>query len=361
MPTTFWREQDTQDEDRQRIRLARHGLFRGRKEWQHRAMDRLQSMQVFVRVAHHVGFAAAARDLRMSPAAVSKHVQALESSIGTRLFDRTTRRVGLTEAGRVYLERCLECLHALEDADTSMSELAKEPTGLLRVTAPIDFGHCLLPVLAEVMRVNPNVVVELRLSNRVMDMIEEGIDVAVRVARSLDGGYVARPLARTRLRVFGAPEYFRRYGRPRRPEDLSSHRNLVFTEPRPMQELVFVRGKREIRVKPTAVMMTNSGDALMAAACKAVGLAVAPSFLARHDLEAGRIEPVLLDWSLPEFGVFAVYPHRRFVSPKVRVLLEALTATFGDGTRDPWWPETPAETAVTKPRARRATKRGNAA
>lgn len=318
-------------------------------------MDRLLSMQVFVRVAQHVGFAAAARDLQMSPAAVSKHVSALESTLGTRLFDRTTRRVGLTEAGRVYLERCLECLHALDDADDSMRELAKAPAGLLRVTAPIDFGHNIVPVLSEVMAAYPNMVIDLRLSNRVMDMVEEGIDVAVRVARSLEGQFVARPFARARLGVFGAPEYLRQHGHPLQPEDLTAHRNLVFTEPRPMHELLFVRGRREVRVKVTAVMMSNNGEALMAAARRGIGLAVAPSFMARRDLDAGHLEPVLLDWSLPEFGVFAVYPHRRFVSPKVRVLLEALMAHFGDGTRDPWWPETLCQ-AVAKPAARARTK-----
>jgi DNA-binding transcriptional LysR family regulator len=315
-------------------------------------------MQVFVRVAQHMGFAAAARDLQMSPGAVTKHVNALESRIGTRLLNRTTRRVGLTEAGRVYLERCLECLQALEDADASMSELAKEPAGLLRVTAPFDFRESLLPVLADVMNAHPNIVVDLRLSNRVVDMVEEGIDVGVRVAHSLDGGYVARPLARTHLAIFGAPEYIRKHGRPRSPEDLPSHRSLVFTEPRPMQELVFARGGREVRVRLNAVMMSNDGGALMAALRRAVGLAAVPSFMARGDLEAGRIEPVLLDWSLPEYRVFAVYPHRRFVSPKVRVFLEALTASFGDGTRDPWWPETLSQTATAKPTTRRRTKRG---
>jgi DNA-binding transcriptional LysR family regulator len=244
-------------------------------------MDQLQSMQVFVRVAQHMGFAAAARDLQMSPGAVTKHVNALESRIGTRLFDRTTRRVGLTEAGRVYLERCLECLQALDDADASMSELAKEPAGLLRVTAPLDFRASLLPVLADVMNAHPNIVVDLRLSNRVVDMVEEGIDVGVRVAHSLDGGYVARPLARTRLQIFGAPEYIRKHGSPRTPEDLPSHRSLVFTEPRPMHELVFARGRREVRVRLNAVMMSNDGEALMGALRRAVGLAAIPSFMAR--------------------------------------------------------------------------------
>ena len=335
-------------------------MFLCRKRWQYHAVDRLQGMKVFVRVAQDAGFAAAARHMRISTAAVSKHVSALESQIGARLFDRTTRRVGLTEAGRVYLERCLECLQAFEDADASVSELAKEPTGLLRVTAPIDFGESLLPVLAQVMNANPNIVVDLRLSNRVVDMVEEGIDVGVRIAPSLDGGYVARPLARTRLAIFGAPEYLRRQGRPGKPEDLASHRNLVFTEPRPMQELVFVRASREVRVKVTAVMMSNYGEALMAAARQGVGLAVAPSFLAGKDLEAGRLEPVLLDWSLPEYRVFAVYPHRRFVSPKVRVLIEALQAAFGDGTRDPWWPELLSQTGAAKATMRRHAARGAA-
>lgn len=302
-------------------------------------MDRLQGMKVFVRVAQTAGFAAAARDLRLSPAAVSKHVTALESQIGTRLFDRTTRRVGLTEAGRVYLDRCLECLQALEDADASVSELAKAPRGVLRVTAPIDFGAHLMPVIAEVMNAHPGIAIDLRLSNRVVDMVEEGIDVAVRVAPALDGRYVARPLARSRLALFGTQEYFGRHGRPRRPEDLASHRCLVFAEPRPMDELVFVRGRRKVRIKLNAVMTSNHGEALMEAARRGVGLAAAPSFLAREDLETGRLEPLLLDWSLPEYGVFALYPHRRFVSPKVAVFVEALRARFGDGTQDPWWPD----------------------
>jgi DNA-binding transcriptional LysR family regulator len=306
-------------------------------------------MQVFVRVAQHLGFAAAARDLQMSPGAVSKHVTALETTVGTRLFDRTTRRVGLTEAGRVYLERCLECLHALDDADASMSELAKAPAGLLRVTAPFDFGESLRAVVAEVMNTHPNIVIDLRFSNRVLDMVEEGSDVGVRIAPSLDGQYVARPLARSRLAVFGAPEYFRRHGRPRRPADLSSHRSLIFTEPRPMHELAFARGGREVRVRLNPAMTTNSGEALMAAARQAVGLAVVTSFLAHRDLEAGRVEPVLLDWFLPEYHVYAVYPHRRFLSPKVKVFVEALRAHFGDGTRDLWWPETLARTALAKP------------
>jgi DNA-binding transcriptional LysR family regulator len=298
-------------------------------------------MRVFVQVAQHASFAAAARQLRMSTASVSKHVAALEARIGARLFDRTTRRVGLTEAGRVYFDRCLECLQAFEDADASVSELAKTPKGSLRVTAPIDFGRDLMPVVAEVMRAYPNLVVDVRLANRVVDMVEEGVDVGVRVAASLDGHYVARPLARTRMALYGAPAYFAQYGRPERPEDLAKHKHLVFTEPKPRDELVFSRNGRKVRVKLTATLTSDYAAAIQIAVHEGIGLSMMPSFVAAPDMAAGLIEPVLTDWSLPELHVFAVYPHRRFLSPKVKVFVEALRAAFGDGSRDPWWPERP--------------------
>ncbi len=303
-------------------------------------MDTVQSMKVFVRVAQRSGFAAAARDLRLSPAAVTKHIAALEARLSTRLLDRTTRQVSVTEAGRVYLERCLECLQALEDADGSVVALAKEPRGLLKVTAPVDFGQSLLPaVLAAFMEAQPGITVDLRLSNRSFDLVEEGIDVAVRFARSLDGQYVARPLALSRLAVWGAPSYFRKYGRPRAPDDLASHRNLVFAEPHCLDEWVFQRGSKKKQVKLNAVMTSNNGEALRLAAHRGVGLGIFPSFMTQSDFKAGLIEPVLLDWSLPEFRVYAIYPHRRFVSPKVRVFVDSLRAAYGDGTRDPWWPK----------------------
>jgi DNA-binding transcriptional LysR family regulator len=302
-------------------------------------MDTLQSMKVYVKVAQRSGFAAAGRDLRLSPAAVSKHVAALEARLGARLLDRTTRRVGMTEAGHLYLERCLECLQALEDADESVSALEAEPRGLLRVTAPIDFGQSLLPaVLTSFMLAHPGIVVDLRLSNRSLDLVDEGIDVAVRFATSLEGQYVARPLALTRLAFWGSPAYFRKYGRPRVPQELAEHRNLTFAEPRPWDEVVFTRNGRQVRVKLKTVMLSNHGDSLRQAAHHGVGMMMFPSFMLQDDYETGRLEPVLTDWSLPESRVYAIYPHRRFLSAKVRAFVDALRAAYGDGSRDPWWP-----------------------
>jgi DNA-binding transcriptional LysR family regulator len=301
-------------------------------------MDKLQSMKVFVRVAQRSSFAAAGRDLRMSPAAVTKHVAALEARVGARLLDRTTRKVGLTEAGRIYCERCLECLQAFDDADASISELSKEPRGLLRVAAPVDLGTELAPIIARLMNEHPQIRTELQLSNRPVDLIEEGIDVAVRVAASLDGSYVARPVALARVAAFASPAYLRKFGRPRRPEDLTQHRGLVFLEPRPRDEWVFERDGRSVHVKLEGYMTGNFGTALSTASASGAGLVVAPSFVTRADLAAGRLERVLPEWKvLPELRVYAIYPHRRFLAAKVKVFLEALRATYGDGAHDPWW------------------------
>jgi DNA-binding transcriptional LysR family regulator len=311
-------------------------------------MDTVQCMKVFVRVAQRTSFAAAGRDLGLSPAAVTKQIAALEARVGARLLDRTTRRVGLTEAGRVYLDRCLECLQAFEDADASISALSHEPKGLLRVAAPVDLGHELAPIIARLMNEHPQLRTELQLSNRPVDLVEEGIDLAVRVAASLDGRYVARPVASTRVSVCAAPAYLRKHGHPRKPEELARHRGLVFLEPRPREDWVFEREGQSVRVKFDGFMTSNFGAALSAACAAGAGVLVAPSFVTRTEIAAGRLQPLLTDWTvLPALHVYAIYPHRRFLAPKVKACIEALRAAFGDGTRDPWGHEAaaPARTA----------------
>lgn len=313
-------------------------------------MDTLQSMRVFARVAQRAGFAAAARELRMSPATVTKHVAALEARAGVRLLERTTRSVALTEAGRVYLERCLECLQAAEDADAAVSALSAEPRGVLRVSAPVDFAAQLAPVLGRFMLANPSVLPDLRLTNRVVHMVEEGVDVSIRVAPALDGSHVARPLARSRSVLCAAPAYLRRHGRPRRPEDLLRHRFLIFSEERTVDELAFEREGKVVRVKLPAAMTSNSGELLCRAVAEGAGIAPGPSFLFHADLLAGRVEPLLTDWSIsPSFRIWALYPHRRFLPAKVRRFVDALREELGDGTTDPWWTE---ELASQRPRPR---------
>lgn len=301
-------------------------------------MDQLHMMKVFVRVAQREGFAAAARDLKMSPAAVTKHVAALESRVRARLFDRTTRSVSLTEAGRAYLERCLECLQAFDDADASVNQLGERPAGLLRVTAPVDIGRTIMAALSRYMRDYPDVTVDLQLSNRPVDLVDEGFDVALRIAPSLTGQYVVRPLAVTNVAILGAPDYLRRHGRPRRPEDLDGHRMLVFTEPRPRDEWVLERAGKRVAVRLKAAMLSNNGRALQEAGRAGVGILMVPSIGAVEDVDAG-MEPLLIDWTvLPQLRLCALYPHRRFLPAKVRLFVETRREQLGDADQDPWWP-----------------------
>ena len=325
-------------------------------------MDILHCMKVFARVAQRSSFAETARDLRMSPAAVTKHIAYLESRVGARLFDRTTRKVGLTEAGRVYLEHCLECVQAVADADASVSELSKQPKGHLCVTTPIDLGNQISPIVAQFMRAYPQVSVELQLSNRPVNLIEEGIDVAIRVAASLDGSAVARQIALTQVAIFASPAYLDKHGRPRRPEELEQHHGLVFLEPRPRDEWLLRRGETSARIKFKGMFTTNSGAALSIVAAEGVGLVVGPSFVTRADFDAGKLEQVLPEWKvLPDLYVYAMYPHRRFLAPKVRAFIETLRAALGDGTKDPWWPPTLLAPAIEKLSLRPTPARRSAA
>jgi DNA-binding transcriptional LysR family regulator len=300
-------------------------------------MDALQMMRVFARVAQRASFAAAAEDLRMSRASVTKHVAAVEERHGVRLLDRTTRSVSVTEAGRLYLERCLVCLQAYDDSEAAIGGLTGEPRGLLRVGAPFDFNRHLPELVAQFMKAHPAVELDLRLSNRTLDMVDEGIDVYLRITNSIDADLIARPLAMTRLGLFGARSYFRKNRRPRMLSELSQHRFALYNEPPVLDEWTFERrGKRTtVRLRPAIV--ANSGEMVSAAVCSGVAMGVLPSFLLSPE-HAALIEPVLLEWSLGQRGVYAVYPHRRFVPAKVRAFVDFFRVALGGGSRDPWWP-----------------------
>jgi DNA-binding transcriptional LysR family regulator len=318
-------------------------------------MDALQMMRVFARVAQRASFAAAAEELRMSRASVTKHVAAIEERHGVRLLDRTTRSVSVTEAGRVYLERCLECLQAFEDSEASISGLRKEPRGLLRVAGPFDFNRHLPRLVAQFMKAHSAIDVELLLSNRTLDMVDHGIDVYVRVTNSLPPDLVARQLAITQVGVWATPSYFRKHKRPRTPLDLSEHRFALFNEPPLLDEWVFERnGKRtKVRLKPR--LATNAGEGHVAAVLEGVTLGIIPSFLLPPD-HANVLEPVLLEWSLGHRGIHAVYPHRRFVPAKVRAFVDFLRTALGDGSQDPWWPTGIPVPGSGRTRARRSNR-----
>jgi DNA-binding transcriptional LysR family regulator len=301
-------------------------------------MDALQMMRVFARVAQRASFTAAAEDLRMSRASVTKHVVAVEERHGVRLLDRTTRSVSVTEAGRVYLERCLECLQAYDDSEAAIGGLDAEPRGLLRVAAPFDFNRHLRDLLTQFMKAYPAIELDLRLSNRTLDMVDEGIDVYLRITNSIDAGLIARPLAITTLGLFGARDYFRKHRRPRAPADLAHHRFALFNEPPVLDEWTLERRGKRTKVRLRHAIVANSGELAMAAVYSGIAMGVMPSFLLSPE-HADVLEPVMLEWSVGQRGIYAVYPHRRFVPSKVRAFVDFLRAALGNGSRDPWWPQ----------------------
>lgn len=294
-------------------------------------------MRVFARVAQRSSFAAAAEELRMSRASVTKHVAAIEERHGVRLLDRTTRSVSMTEAGRVYLERCLECLQSYDDSEAAIGGLSAEPKGTLRIAGPFDFNRHLHQLITKFMKAHPSIQLDVRLSNRTLDMVDEGIDVYLRIPDTLDADLIARPLAITTLGLFGARSYFRRHGRPRTLADLARHRFANFNEPPVHDEWTFARRGKRTKVRLPSAIVSNSGEVTVAAVCDGLAMGVLPSFLIPPNHES-LIEPVMREWSLGQRGIFAVYPHRRFVSSKVRAFVDFARAALGGGSRDPWWP-----------------------
>jgi DNA-binding transcriptional LysR family regulator len=296
-------------------------------------MDQLGAIAVFARVIEANGFTAAARALGLSKAAVSKQVARLEDRLGVRLLNRTTRRLGLTEAGRDFYERARRILAEVEEAEQAASSRQASPRGLLRVNAPVTYGigH-VVPVLPAFMRRYPEIRLDLVLNDRYVDLIEEGFDLAIRVGLEplKDSSLVARRLFATRHAVCAAPSYLAARGSPQMPADLARHDCLLYSYLSTGEEWRFLDAAgRPFGVRVAGPMRANNGDALHHAARAGLGIIYAPAFLLAEDLAAGRLVPVLSDWQTPEAAVHAVYPPGRPLGTKVRVFVDYLAETLG--------------------------------
>lgn len=305
-------------------------------------MDRIAGMQVFARVAELGSFVRAAEALGLSTTVVSRRVQQLEARLGARLLQRTTRRLSLTEAGREYLARAQAILAALEAAEALTLESRAQAAGTLRVSAPVSFGiRHLAPRLGAFARAQPGVRPDLALADRVIDLVDEGIDVAIRIGRALQPTLVARPLTTTRLMVCASPEYLRRHGTPATPAALREHRVLGYAYAATGDTWHFRQDGREVQVRTQPVLRSNNGDLLLAAAEQGLGLVLQPGFLVADALRAGRLRRVLAGYEGPALTVHAVYPAREFLPAKTRVFVDFLVAAFAgpapwqDVERDP--------------------------
>jgi DNA-binding transcriptional LysR family regulator len=300
-------------------------------------LDRVTGMQVFARVAALGSLSSAARALGMSQTMATKHVAALEERLGVKLLHRTTRKITLTEPGRRYLESVERILAEVEEADATAAAERMEVTGTLRVNAPVSFGvREIAPLMAEFARLHPALTVDLGLNDRVVDLVEEGWDVAVRIGRIQDQTMIARKLARCRILIAGSPAYLAERGTPRTVADLAAHNCLAYTLSSALGPRRWLFGSDgTISVPIQGNLQARNGDALVVAALAGQGLIYEPTFLVGDDLRAGRLVALALDHPPIELpGVFAVYPSNRRPPAKVRAFVDFLVRRFGSGP--PW-------------------------
>ena len=294
-------------------------------------VDKLEAMNAFVKVVALGSYAKAGRALGLTRSAVSKAVMELEQLLGARLLDRTTRRVGPTEAGLAYFERCADILARVEETELQVSRLHSEPRGVLRVNAPMSFGALYLgPAIADFMGAYPALKIELTLTDRFIDPIEEGVDVTIRIAALSNLSLIARRLAPSRRRLVAAPSYLKRRGAPRTPDDLKDHECLSYGHTPVLQRWHLSRNGEAINVPVNAVLCSNNGDVLRAAAICGRGIALLPSFIAGPDIAASRLQIVMEEYSPPDAAIHALYAPNRYLAAKTRVLIDFLAARFGD-------------------------------
>lgn len=298
-------------------------------------MDKLAAMAAFTKVVAHGGFAEAGRHLGLTRSAVSKAVMELEHALGIRLLDRTTRRVHATEAGLAYYERCIDILASIEETEAHASRLHDEPKGVLKINAPLSFGTLYLgAAVADFMSRHRDLRVELSLTDRFVDPVEDGFDVTIRIADLADSSLIARRLAPARRVLVAAPGYLAEAGAPRTPDELAAHRCLSYGHTTTLQRWQLVEGGRTIGVPITSCLCSNNGDVLRAVAIAGHGITLLPTFLVGPDIAAGRLAVVLPKHPPPPLEIHALYTPNRYLAAKTRLVIDFLAARFG-GT-PPW-------------------------
>jgi DNA-binding transcriptional LysR family regulator len=292
-------------------------------------MDRFQELSVFAAVVDAGSFVGAAEALDMSKPAVSRHVAELESRLGVRLLHRTTRRLSLTEEGEVFYARCREVLASLQEAESEITSRTGKAAGQLKVSAPVSFGLLhLAPLWAGFMARHPDVVLDLTLSDRMVDLVEEGFDIAIRIASLPSSSLVSRKLSSTRLVLCATPRYLKTHGTPKTPADLARHTVLAYSLLSSGESWEFDGPPGHASVKVNPRLRTNSGDTCRAVALQHLGIIIQPSFLVADELRSGALVEVMPQYRSLEFGIYAVYPSRKHVLPKVRLLIDYLVAAL---------------------------------
>ena len=293
-------------------------------------MDKLRSMQVFVAVVDAGSFTAAAEAFTISPVMVGKHIRQLEQQLGARLLTRTTRRQSLTEIGAQYCERCRQILADIAAAESGAEAMRATPRGTLKISAPVSFGtQRLAPALTDYLALQPDISVDLNLNDRVIDLIDEGYDAAIRIGTLDDSGLIARALQPYRMLICASPDYLQRAGVPRTPQDLTTHQCLDFMHWNKRLRWKLNDGQSGQSELPTSRFRSNNGQALRMAALHGHGIVMQAEILLDEDVAAGRLVPLLQQYLPTPQTMHLVYPRDRQPTPKLTTFIDFMLARFG--------------------------------
>lgn len=299
-------------------------------------MDRLQAMRVFTTVVDTGSFARAAEQLHLSATATSRHVADLEKHLGAQLLQRSTRRLHLTEIGTNYYDRCRSILADVEEAEAQAATSESQPRGMLRISLPTSFGlQYIAPAIPEFCKRYPDLQLELSFSDRIVDLVEDGIDMAVRITGDLKTNLVARKLAEVQLICCASPAYLEQYGTPRHPDDLRHHNCFTYSYSASINTWKFQRDGREYQVQVKGRLGTNSGEMSRLAAVHSLGIDMLPTFMVCDELQSGKLVPILQDYPMPPINVYAVYLPGARRAARIKAMVEHLWETLGEGN-PPW-------------------------
>lgn len=296
------------------------------------ALDRLLAMSVFVKVVEQGSFARAAERLDMSTSAVSRHVAELETHLNARLLNRTTRRISLTESGQAFFERSLQLLADVEEAEAAISNSAMAPRGTIRLTCSSSFGVThLAPAIGAFQARYPDVRFDISASNRYVDLVEEGLDLAIRIGDLGNPNLIARKIGTMRLIACASPEYLKKHGLPRHPDELVNHDCFSYEYAPVKNQWRFQDNKaNDIKVQINGNVHANSGEMSAAIAAAGSGIVLEPDFVVTPWLETGKLVEILKNFRPPPSNIYAIYPSRRHLSAKVRTFVDFLSTHFAD-------------------------------
>jgi DNA-binding transcriptional LysR family regulator len=297
-------------------------------------VSKIQEMSSFVAVVEAGSFVGAAQTTGLSKAAVSRHVGELEQRLGVRLLQRTTRRLSLTDEGRLFFDRAKELLEAIDEAESELTLRSGEARGVIRVNAPLTFGALhLAPLWGPFADANPKVSLDITLSDRVVDLVDEGYDLAIRISSLPDSTLVTRKLASTRMVLCASPEYLQRHGAPVHPQELTQHAVISYTHWSTRDEWHFTGPEGPMNVRIASRIHTNNGDTCRRAALAHHGVILQPDFIVGEDLRRGELVEIMPAYRSVELGIHAVYPSRKHLPLKTRRLIDFLA----EALRAPSW------------------------